>query len=173
MRTLIIGFLLVVLHFSGFSQDVFTSHHGARFVPGHLDIVITVDSHQVKYELFNHWYSRSYAELRQVTIHLNDLDRFNQENDTLNIQIYKNVVQLKDARYALDKRIKHRNVCYSVEDMRKISYAQELSESELGLRHFDLYEAEDLKLSEDAFRLKVLNQWDLLKKQTGVYGRHF
>jgi len=56
--------LLTLVHLNSYSQDTFTSRKGFKFFPGHLDVVITVNDSNVRYELFHHWYSLSYAELR-------------------------------------------------------------------------------------------------------------
>jgi hypothetical protein len=70
MKIILSIMFLTLLQLYGFSQETFTSRKGSKFFPGHLEVVITVDSKNVRYELFNHWYSLSYAELRQITIPL-------------------------------------------------------------------------------------------------------
>ena len=140
---------------NGFAQDTFTSRKGSRFFPGHLDIVITVDTKFIRYELFNHWYSRSYAECRQITIPLNGINTFNQSNDTIKIELRKNKVKLVDKKYRLSRNIRHKNLCASSAIMRKIAFAYTISNHYKDIRHFELYEDEDLRLNEEEFKEKV------------------
>ena len=149
---------LLLLHFYSYSQDTFTSRKGSKFFPGHLDVVITVDDKNVRYELFNHWYSLSYAELRQITIPLDSLNEFNQKNKSIKIEIHKNEVKLTDRKYRLSRKMKHKNLCASASTMRKISYAYRLSSKHKNIRHFELYERVDLDLEEDVFKKKVMQK---------------
>jgi hypothetical protein len=61
-------------------------------------------------------------------------------------------VKLHDKRYGLRRQIKHRNLCASPETMRKISFAYEISIKYEDIKHFELYEREDLKLPEKDFQ---------------------
>jgi hypothetical protein len=154
---------LTLLQLNSYSQDTFTSRKGSKFFPGHLDIVVTVDNKNVRYELFNHWYSLSYAELRQITIPLDSLNEFNQKNDSIKIELHNGRVKLVDKKYRLSRRIKHRNLCASTSTMRKISFAYNLSSKQKDMRHFELYDHEDLKLDEEVFKKKVIEK---LKEKT-------
>ncbi len=154
--------LLTLVHLNSYSQDTFTSRKGSKFFPGHLDVVITVDDKNVRYELFHHWYSLSYAELRQMTIPLDSLNEFNQKNDSISIEFHKGKVKLVDKKYRLSKKIKHKKICASVSTMRKISFAYELSTEHKNIGHFELYKPEDLNLDEEAFKKKVMEK--LLEK---------
>lgn len=153
---LTIIFLALIQQLSSYSQDTFTSRKGSKFFPGHLDVVITVDNKNVRYELFNHWYSLSYAELRQITIPFESLNEFNQANDSIRIELQKGKVKLIDKKYRLSRKIKHRNLCASASTMRKISFAYKLSSEHTDIRHFELYEREDLNLEEEVFKKKVM-----------------
>lgn len=135
-----------------FAQEIYTARKGSRFFPGHLDIVISVDSNKIRYEVFNHWYSWSYAELRQITIPIDSLETFNSGNDTIMIESRNKNVKLHGKRYGLRRQIKHRNLCASPETMRKISFAYEISIKYEDIKHFELYEREDLKLPEKDFQ---------------------
>ena len=149
---------LTLLQLNGYSQDTFTSRKGSKFFPGHLDIVITLDNKNVRYELFNHWYSLSYAEFRQITIPLDSLNEFNLNNDSIEIKLLKGKVKLVDRKYRLSRKIKQKNLCASASTMRKISFAYKLSIGHKDLRHFELYEREDLKLDEEEFKKKVMEK---------------
>ncbi|MFN2430474.1 MAG: hypothetical protein ABR574_10690, partial [Cryomorphaceae bacterium] len=137
-------------------QETYTSRKGPKFFPSHLDIAITVDSNQIRYELFDHWYSWSYAELRQITIPLDSLEMLNNQNDSITIELLNNKIKLIDKRYRLKRKIKHRNLCASPETIRKISFAYEVSSKQEDLRHFELYEREDLELNEKEFKELVM-----------------
>ena len=163
MKIRLIAILLTLLQIKSYSQDTFTSRKGSKFFPGHLDVVITVDSKNLRYELFNHWYSLSYAELRQITIPLDSLNEFNQNNDSLKIILHKGKVKLVDKKYRLSRRIRHRNLCASASTMRKISFAYRLSSEHKDIRHFELYDREDLTLDEEEFKKKVMTK---LKEKT-------
>jgi hypothetical protein len=154
---------LTLLQLNSYSQDTFTSRKGSKIFPGHLEIVVTVDNKNVRYELFNHWYSLSYAELRQITIPLDSLNEFNQKNDSIKIELHNGRVKLVDKKYRLLRRIKHRNLCASASTMRKISFAYNLSSKQKDIRHFELYDHEDLKLDEEDFKKKVIEK---LKEKT-------
>lgn len=149
---------LTLLHLYSYSQETYTSRKGSKFFPGHVEIVITVDNKTVRYELFNHWYSWSYAELRQVTIPLDSLNEFNQMNDSIKIILHKGKVKLVDKKYRLSRTIKHKDLCTSVSNMRKISFAYKLSNGQKDIRHFELYEREDLTLDEGEFQKKVMEK---------------
>ncbi|WP_410877852.1 hypothetical protein [Myroides sp. DW712] len=71
-------------------EQVFTSHKGPKFLPGHYDITITVHNDTLKYELFNHWYSRSYAQLRNVSIPLSDIHK--QDSITFKYALLRNQI---------------------------------------------------------------------------------
>jgi hypothetical protein len=163
MKIILTLLFLILLQLSGYSQDTFTSRKGSKFFPEHLDIVITIDNKNVRYELFNHWYSLSYAELRQITIPLNSLNEFNQKNDSIKIEFQKGKVKLVDKKYRLSRKIKHRNLCASVSTMRKISFAYKLSSKQKNIRHFELYDLEDLTLEKEEFKKKVMEK---LKEKT-------
>ena len=163
MKIRLIILFLTLLQLSSYSQNTFSSRKGSKFFPGHLDVVITVDNKNVRYELFNHWYSLSYAELRQITIPLDSLSAFNQKNDSIKIELHKGKVKLVDKKYRLSRKIRHRNLCDSVSTMRKISFAYKLSCEQKDLRHFELYDREDLKLDEVEFKKKVIEK---LKEKT-------
>lgn len=163
MKIRLIIIFLTLLQLNSYSQDTFTSRKGSKFFPGHLDVVITVDNKIVRYELFNHWYSFSYAELRQITIPLDSLNEFNQNNDSIKITLHKGKVKLIDKKYRLSKNIKHKNLCASASTMRKISFAYKQSSHRKDIRHFELYNREDLTLSEEEFKEKVIEK---LKEKT-------
>ena len=150
--------LITLFQLYSYSQDTFTSRKGSKFFPGHLDIVITVDNKNVRYELFNHWYSHSYAELRQITIPLESLNDFNQKNDSIKIISHKGKVKLIDKKYRLSRNIKHKKLCASISTMRKISFAYKQSLQYKDIRHFELYNQEDLVLSEEDFKKKVIEK---------------
>lgn len=156
MKYSLILICLITLNLLGFGQENYTSRKGSKFFPGHLDISITIDKNELRYELFNHWYTGSYAELRQITIKLDSLEKFNLSNDTIAITILKNKVHLTDKKFRINKNLKHRKLCTSIENMRKISYAYKVSSSFEIIRHYDLYKSEDLNLTEDEFKKKVI-----------------
>lgn len=163
MKIILTVLFLVLFQFNSYSQNTFTSKKGSKFFPGHLEIVITIDDKNVRYELFNHWYSSSYAELRQIIIPLDSLDKFNQSNDSIKIILHKGKVKLIDKRYGLSKSIKHKHLCASASTMRKISFAYKQSSRYKDIKHFDLYSVEDLELDEEEFKKKVLEK---LKEKT-------
>ncbi len=120
-------------------------------LPGQLQVVITLDSSKVKYELFNHWYHRAYAKYRQIEIPLRDLEDFNSQNDSLRIRILDNHIHLVDKRYRLNKKVKHQRLAVSVDHMRKISLTYELTKQYEDI-HFELYEHEELDLPMKEFK---------------------
>ncbi len=146
--------IILTLCFSltSFSQETYTSRKGSRFFPGHLHIVINIDSTEVHYQLFNHWYSLSYAQYRDIKIPFSELEKYGKENDTLSIIVLDSKVKLIDKRNKLDQRIKHQKLCASVETMRKISYANSIAQKHDDMMHFHLYEYEDLELTEEEFK---------------------
>lgn len=158
MKIILTIIFIILIQLGSYSQDIFTSRKGSKFFPAHLDIVITVDNKNVRYELFNHWYSWSYAELRQITIPLNSLNEFNKKNDSIKIKLHKGKVKLIDKKYRLSRKIRNRNLCASASTMRKISFAYKLSSEHEDIRHFELYEREDLNLDEEAFKKKVMQK---------------
>ena len=156
MKYILTILTIIFLQTISFAQENYTSRKGSKFFPGHLDIVITVDSNKLRYELFNHWYSWSYAKLRQLAIPLDSLEMFNISNDSIKIELQNNKVKLVDKKYRLKRKIKHRNLCVSPETMRKVSFAYEVSGKQEDLRHFELYEREDLNLSETEFKQLIM-----------------
>lgn len=164
MKIKIITFFFLAVSYHIFAQQVFKSSRGLRFFPGHDDIYISLDSNYLRYELFNHWYSMSYYERRQMIIPISDLHTFNQDNDSLQILIRKNSITVKDKRYKLHKTVRQRNICASPENMRKISFAYALVKNEKDLRHFELYQWSDLSLSENDFQAKVLENFAIIQK---------
>ncbi len=156
MKHLLVTIFIFSLHHIGYGQENYTSRKGSKFFLGHLDISITIDKNELRYELFNHWYTGSYAELRQITIKLDSLDRFNIINDTIAISILKNKVHLTDKKFRINKNLKHRKLCASIESMRNISYAYKVSSDFENIRHYDLYKSEDLNLTEDEFKKNVI-----------------
>jgi len=123
-------------------------------LPGHIDIAITIDSDTLRYELFNHWYTDSFEELKQIIIPLKDIKMYDSTNDSITIDLNEEYVYLVDKKYGISQKIKNNKSSVSVERMRKISYAHKIAK-ENGLRHFDLYIFEDLKLNESEFRKKA------------------
>lgn len=159
-KILLIG-LMLLFTISSFSQNTFTSRKGTKFFPGHQDMAITVTDSTVRYELFNHWYVMSYAELRQLTISKDSLDLFGNSNDTLQIKLTDKYVKLIDKRYKLTRKVKRTRLCVSPETMRKISFAYSQSIKYDNIGPHGLYEDNDLDLSEEEFKkivIKNLNE---------------
>lgn len=147
---------LICLNLFGFGQENYTSRIGSKFFPGHLDIVVTIDTNVLRYELFNHWYSGSYSELRQLSIRKDSLKLFNQLNDTISFNLLDNKIHLIDKRFGINKKIRYKKLCASPDNMRKISYACKVSSMNGKISHYELYDWEDLKLSEEKF-VKIVN----------------
>jgi len=164
MKHLLITIFILSLHLIGYGQENYTSRKGSKFFPGHLDIFITIDKNELRYELFNHWYTGSYAQLRQITIKLDSLEKFNFTNDSITISILKNKVHLTDKKFRINKNVKHRSLCTSIESMRKISYAYKVSSDYEKIMHYDLYKSEDLNLSEEEFKKKVIENLNDIKE---------
>jgi hypothetical protein len=163
MKNTILISLFLVLSTYIYSQETFTSRKGSKLFPGHHEIVITVDSCKVRYELFNHWYTNSYAELRQITIATDSLKHYSESNDTLQIIIADNYVKITDKRYKINKKVKHKRLCNKPDIMRKISFAHSQARKHKGIGHYELYTNADLKLNEADFkRLVLLNLNKLL-----------
>lgn len=154
----IISSIILTLCFSltGFSQETYTARKGSRLFPGHLHIVMDVDSNEIHYQLFNHWYTWSYAQLRDIKIPISELDKYGESNDTLTIIVLDNKVRLIDNKNRLNRKIKHQKLCASVETMRKISYANSIAEKYDDMMHYHLYEHENLELTEEEFK-KLVN----------------
>lgn len=162
MKNILLISLLLLISTSLFSQKTFTSRKGTKFFPGHQDIAITVTDSTVRYELFNHWYVMSYAELRQITIPKDSLDFYGNSNDSLQLKLSDKYVKLIDKRYKLNRKIKRTRLCVSPEMMRKISFAYSQSMKYDYVRHYELYEDENLDLCEEDFRKIVVTN---LKKR--------
>lgn len=156
MKNIILISLLLLFSASSFSQKTFTSRKGTKFFPGHQDIAITVTDSTVRYELFNHWYVMSYAELRQMTISKDSLDFYGNLNDSLQIKLSDKYVKLIDKRYKLNRKVKRTRLCVSPDMMRKISFAYSQSMKYDYIRHYELYKDEDLDLSEEDFKKLVI-----------------
>ena len=73
-------------------EKVYTSRTGSKFLSEYVDIVTTIEN--IRYEMFEHWYTRSYTEMRQTTIKLDKLNKFNEENDTIQLKRFDKYVQL-------------------------------------------------------------------------------
>lgn len=159
MRFALIALVLFSFHLLSFGQKIYTTNIYPRFLPGHLHIVVTIDRNFIRYELFNHWYSGRYAELRQVIINPDSLDLLNKSSDSLTIKILGDKVQVRDKRYGINKKFRNKNLCASPETMRKISFAYKLS-SKNGLDSHALYTEDDLKLNEIEFGKKVIANLD-------------
>ncbi|MEQ8364785.1 MAG: hypothetical protein RH948_18065 [Cyclobacteriaceae bacterium] len=146
------------------AQQTNTSHKGSRLFPGHMDISISENNDTIRYELFNHWYSWSYAELRQMSIATSELENWNQDDSLRITRLKSGNFKLKDRRYKLNRTIKHRKICASTETMRKISFAYKISKKN-GLGHLALYDRTDLQLSEHEFQELVLSNLSETKKE--------
>lgn len=71
MKIIICIIFTLCLGFKSYAQEVYTARKGSKFFPSHLHVVIKVDSAEIHYQLFDHWYSWSYAQLRDVRIPTN------------------------------------------------------------------------------------------------------
>ncbi len=151
MRLFVTLILTFTLGQACLSQEIYTGRKGTRLLPGHLHIVMTVDSSNVRYELFNHWYSRAYAQLRDMTIPLDRLAAFNAQIDSINIEVFNNYVRLTDKNAKIKKKIKHQYLCAFPDYMRKISFAYEITKPYKDI-HFELYYPEELELPMSAFK---------------------
>jgi hypothetical protein len=165
-----IAFLIMLVSYfslTSYAQDIYSARKGLRLLPGHLHAVITVDSSTIHYQLFNHWYTDSYAQYRDLQVPITELGKFSIQNDTLCIIIRDKTVKLVDKRYDIETNVKHQKLCASVETMRKISYAYAIAEKHNQVKHYDLYLAEDLELPEAAFkRIADKNLAELLKRHS-------
>lgn len=156
MKNFSLLLIFASIHLTSPGQSMYSSRIGSKFFPGHLDLVISINEGYLRYELFNHWYTRSFAELRQFAIPLDSLDLYNKSNDTLNFNVDHDKIYLIDKRFNIEKNIKHQKLCSSVDNMRKISFAYKVSRRYEDLHHYDLYKTEDLILDENGFKIKVL-----------------
>ena len=163
IKYLAIPFLFWTCNMYGQSQT-YTSRIGLKFFPCHWDIAITINNDTLRYELFNHWYCRSYAELRQITVPINEIEKYTLSKDSIQFVIKKESIYLIDKKYGIKKRIKNKKLCISTEKMRKISYAHKIA-IENGLMHYNLYTDEDLQLNEDDFCKKVNSNLEILKEK--------
>ena len=128
-------------------------------------MVINVDSTELQYQVFNHWYAHSYAQDRDVNIPINELNQYGVQNDTLTIILLKNKVKLIDKKCNLKQTVKHQKICTSVDSMRKISYAVSIAQLYEDIQHFQLYDRTDLGLSEEEFKLLVNQNLERTLKQ--------
>ncbi len=166
--------ILCCLLFSltGFSQKQYTGRVGPRFLPGHYSIFITIDSTQLTYEVYQHWYVKSYATYRDLTIPLDSLSNFDVHNDSLQITIKSNKVRVKDKTLRINRRIKHRKVCTNAAVMRNISYAVKIAQPHENIHHLRLFESADLNMSYDEFKAHVDQKLEILLKHDENL-RHF
>jgi hypothetical protein len=146
---------ILCLSLTAFSQESYTGKKGVRVFPGHLHVAISVDSTVIHYQLFNHWYNESYAQERDIVIPFSELQKYESQNDTLTIIVLNDKVKLIDKRYKLNRKVKHQKLCVSIDTMRKISYANSVADKHKSIRHFDLFEQDDLKLTEQEFKKVV------------------
>ena len=80
-----------------------------------------VDITEIQYQLFNHWYSWSYAQDSDIKIPFSELAKFGEQNDTLTINVLDNKIELIDKRNKIVQIIRHKKICASVETMRLFS----------------------------------------------------
>jgi len=153
-------FILFFLSFNVYAQGQTYKGRKGPDLPGHLDIVITIYNDTLRYELFNHWYTDSYAELRQITIPINEIST----NDSIIFKINEKSIHLIDEKYGINKQIKQTKRYFSATKMRKISYAHKVA-SENGLMHYNLYTHEDLMLGEDEFYKKINSNLEIIKQK--------
>ncbi|AHM62791.1 hypothetical protein D770_22730 [Flammeovirgaceae bacterium 311] len=85
---------IACLQIAAFGQSTYTSRKGTKFFPGHYDIAISIDSTNLRYELYNHWYAGVYSELRQVTVPLDSIEFYNKSNDSISFHMLKDKVRL-------------------------------------------------------------------------------
>lgn len=164
MKVSAIIFLLLHMFFLTHvsAQDkIYTGRKGLRLFPGHIEIVVSVSADTLHYELFDHWYSKSYSKLRDEKISLTDLTVFNLNSQDITITLKGNKLIVRDKQYKINQRLKDKNLCVPVQEMRKISYAYRVAKLN-SLNHYDLYQNNDLKLSEDDFYRKVDSKLKLL-----------
>ena len=165
MKICILALVLFLLSFNIYGQNqTYTGRKGLN-LPGHLDIAITIDDETLRYELFNHWYTDAYTELRQIIIPINDINKYN--SDSIAFKINGNFFHLIDKKYNIDKRLKISKRNTSIEKMRKISYAYKIAK-ENGLKHYDLYKRKDLELNENEFYKKVNSTLETVKIKTNL-----
>ncbi|MNK23689.1 hypothetical protein D3C87_419870 [compost metagenome] len=137
------------------AQDkIYTGRKGLKFFSGHIEIVVSVSADTLHYDLFDHWYSKSYSQLRDEKIALTDLTIFNLDSQGITITLKGNKVIVRDRQYKINQRLKDKNLCVPVQEMRKIFYAYRVAKLN-SLNNYDLYQNSDLKLSEDDFYRKV------------------
>ena len=168
MKMIFLIVFLNFLHTFCFSQETYSATKGPRFMPGHLHAVITIENKILHYHLFNHWYASSYRQYRDLKIPIEELAHFNETNDTLTITISQGKIKLIDRSYQFKKTIKQQKNCTSLATMRKIAYACQLADQNEQVRHFDLYDRQDLNLSESAFKILVNKNLKKKLKQTAV-----
>jgi len=165
MRFFILILTLLTLSISVYGQDkAYLGRKGIN-LPGHIDIAITINNDTLRYELFNHWYTESYAELRQVLIPVKDLELYSSANDSLSFKVNEKYIHIVDKKYGINKKIKSRKDSTPIEIMRKISYAYKIAK-ENELMHFNLYISDDLKLNERDFQKKIEKNLDTNKEKT-------
>lgn len=156
MKQIYFLILCLCFLFKGYAQQEFIGKKGLKIFPGHLHAVVTVTKDSLHYQLFNHWYSKSYEQLRDLKFSVSDLQYFTKTNDTLRVSLENNVVKLNDIQFKLKRALKNKKLCTSVSEMRKIAYAYQISREHAPLiKHYQLFTPESLKLSEEDFKLSA------------------
>lgn len=157
MNKILFFAVLAILNVTCRAQETHTGRKGSKLFPGHFDIVLTIEQDSVRYELFNHWYARSYSELRQVRLPLNG-------TASLRVEIHHGKVKLVDPEYGIAKRIKHSKLCATPRTMRNVSFAYKVAQSSrnIHIHHYDLYKSADLELAEHEFQQKVAARFEEL-----------
>jgi hypothetical protein len=143
---------------SGSAQEMFTGKKGSRLFPGHWHSVIIVNDEHVHYQLFNHWYSRAYAQLRDTIIPLNEVVSFNKDKSTkstIMLSISKKKIRLIDDVYGIKHSLKRKKLCADLDTMRKISFAYEYSKKNENVHFQELYTQAELELGEEEFKIVV------------------
>ncbi|MDH5381464.1 MAG: hypothetical protein OEW75_11460 [Cyclobacteriaceae bacterium] len=113
-------------------------------------MIITKKNDSIRYELFNHWYSRSYSLLRDISVSVAQLPI---QSDSVGIHDMGNKFLVKDKKNGLDKMAMGglNRSCYSINFMRNMSFAYSLS-LKYKIGHHAFYDEIDWEQSQDAFQ---------------------
>jgi hypothetical protein len=160
MRLGLLIWLMALLPVYAIPQEIRIDHFGSKLIPGHYEIVLSIDENHVRYELFQHWYYQSYLKVRDLILSVNDSSGFSSEHDSVHVFMKNKHIELIDARYRINKRVRKKAQRESVEVMRNSDFAYRLAENDEKVSFHELFESQDLNLPEEQFQQKVKTEFE-------------
>lgn len=156
--------ILILIPIFTIGQDIENGiYFGEKgFLPGSLTIILEINSDTVSYEIYNHYYTKGFYEIKKGELILSE--NLLNINDSIQISIKRNnSIVFNDKSLKLKKILrKNKNISH-INYVRNLAFADKKSRLDTNINRWELYNnSSDLLLNPSEFCFKVDSIYNIL-----------